>query len=80
MQGINTESFPTIWAKLSEEQRYSLGTALVHEKCCTTRQTVWNWANSKTQPVADDVKTHVANVVRKTVGLRVLPHTLFPAK
>lgn len=80
MQQINTETFAKIWANLTDQQRYSLGTALVHEKCCTTRQTVWNWANSKTQPVADDVKIHIAKVVSKTVGLRVLPHTLFPAR
>lgn len=80
MQGISTESFPKIWAGLTEEQRYSLGGMLIHEKCCTTRQTVWNWANGKTQPIADDVKKHVAQIVSKTVGLRVLPHTLFPSK
>lgn len=80
MQAINTESFPKIWAGLTEEQRYSLGGMLIHEKCCTTRQTVWNWANNKTQPTSEDVKTHVAKVVSKVVGSRVLSHTLFPVR
>ncbi len=80
MQGINTESFPKIWAGLTEGQQYSLGTALISEKCTTTRQTVWNWANGKTQPTSQDTKIHVAKIVSKVVGSRVLPHTLFPAK
>lgn len=77
---INTNSFQEIWASLTKEQQYLLNTALLHEKCATTRQTVWNWANGKTRPIAEDVKIHVANIVGKVTGTRVLPHTLFPAR
>lgn len=80
MQGIITDSFPKIWAGLTEGQQYSLGMALIQEKCTTTRQTIWNWANGKTQPTSQDTKNHIAKIVSKVVGLRVLPDTLFPGK
>lgn len=80
MQIINTDSFSKIWAGLTEGQQYSISTALIQEGCCTTRQTVWNWANDKTQPSTKDTKIHVARIVSKVVGSRVLPHTLFPSR
>ena len=80
MQIINTDSFPTIWANLTEGQRYSIGTALIQEGCCTTRQTVWNWSQNKTQPSTRDTKAHVARIVSRVVGTKVLPQTLFPSR
>jgi hypothetical protein len=80
MQEINTDSFPIIWAGLTEGQQYSISTALIQEGCCTTRQTVWNWANGKTQPSTNDTRIHVARIVSKVVGSRVISKTLFPAR
>lgn len=80
MQAINTKTFSEIWSGLTQGQQYSIGTALISEQCCTTRQTVWNWATNKTKPTSLDVKSHVAKIVGKVIGQRVLPDTLFPAK
>lgn len=77
---INTDSFSKIWSGLTNEQRYSLCTSLLHEKCTTTRQTVWNWANGYSRPTSHENRKHIADVVRKVVGLHVLPDTLFPPR
>lgn len=80
MQITNTDSFAEIWAGLTDGQRYSISVALMQEGCCTTRQTVWNWANGKTQPGSNDTRAHVAQIVGKVVGRRILPKTLFPSR
>lgn len=78
MQIKNTKSFSEIMANATEGQRYSIGTALISEGCCKTRQTVWNWANNKCTPASVDTKIHIAKIAGKVLGQRVSHLTLFP--
>lgn len=80
-QNISTDArtFAQIWAKLSPQEREDLTLRLYNARCCKTRQTIWKWANGKTQPNHPVVRDTVANVVGKAIGSRVLATTLFPA-
>ena len=74
----DARNFGEIWKSLTSDERENLTLRIYNAKCCKTRQTIWNWANGKARPSAPIIRDMVAKVVSKTVGLNVLPQTLFP--
>ncbi len=73
----DARNFGEIWNSLTPDEREDLTLRLYNAKCCKTRQTIWKWANGKARPSAPIIRDMVAKVVSKTVGLNVLPKTLF---
>ena len=42
-----------------------------------SRQTVHNWGTGQTKPIYDDVKKKVADIIYRTLDIRVCYRTLF---
>lgn len=76
--GNLARTFGEIWNSLNQDERETLTLDLYNAKCCKTRQTIWKWANGKSQPSAPIIRDTVAKVVGKTVGSRVFAAHLFP--
>lgn len=85
---IDTRSFPEIWKSLSADyEQPELRHSLIVNRCCSTPQTIWNWANGNTQPTEPLVLQKIAEVVSKFLSARsskgpieVKYQTLFPAR
>jgi len=84
---IDARTFPQIWASIgSNYERSELRQKLMSSRCCSTSQTVWNWATGKTQPVEHLVLSKVAKVISDFLSsvsgepVKCLPQTLFPAR
>ena len=75
---VDARTFPQIWASLNSSERDELSYQLFRAKCTKTRQTIWNWANGKSQPNMPLIRKAVASVVGKVIGTPVLENTLFP--
>lgn len=74
---VDNRSFQQLWKELTRMQKATLQFALIKSRCCTTRQTVWNWATGKKRPVVAAQK-EVARVTGLVVGKRQNPEILFP--
>lgn len=74
---IDTRNFPIVWKNLSSSQRDDLALEIYKRKCCTTRQTIHNWASGSNMP-APLVRDAVASCVEKITGLKTSGRYLFP--
>ncbi len=85
---IDTRTFPEIWGSLNTEyEQRELRHKLMLNKCCSTPQTVWNWANGKTKPQEPLVLDKIAKVISdflssisRSGDVKCYPQTLFPAR
>ena len=85
---IDARTFPEIWKSLDANYEQSeLRFQLISNRCCSTPQTVWNWANGNTQPTEVLVLRKIAKVVSEFLSSRsdngdvvVKYQTLFPAR
>ncbi len=85
---IDTRTFPEIWRSLnSDYEQAELRRSLIQSRCCSTSQTIWNWANGNTRPTEILVRQKIAEVVSKFLTsqsangvIEVKHQTLFPAR
>lgn len=74
---IDTRIFPIVWKNLSSTERDNLALEFYKRKCCTTRQTIHNWAAGNNMP-APLIRDVVASCVEKITGRKTSGHYLFP--
>ena len=85
---IDTRTFPEIWKSLNADyEQAELRRSLIGSRCCSTSQTIWNWANGNTQPTEPLVLQKIAEVVSKFLTaqsdkgpIEVKYQTLFPSR
>ncbi len=74
---IDARAFPQVWESLSDTERNDLALEIYKRKCCTTRQTIHNWATGSITPMPI-VRDAVAEAVTKVTGRKVVAKFLFP--
>ena len=77
---IDARSFQEIWKTLDKFQRQELSRKIQQSRACTTRQTIYNWAEGKTVPSLAIIRKKAAEAVGKYLNSKVYPQTLFPSK
>lgn len=69
--------FPEIWEKLDKFERKELISAIQGTGATTNPQTVKNWATGKCKPPMPLVRTAIASVVSKVLGVEISSKILF---
>lgn len=85
---IDTRTFPEIWKSLSANyEQPELRHRLIASRCCSTPQTIWNWANGNTRPTEVLVLQKISEVVSDfltslstTGSVKANYQTLFPSR
>lgn len=76
-QEIDSRSFPEIWASLTRGERNDLTIEIYKARCCSSYQTICNWAHGRQKP-KPVISKEVASVVSRFLKKRILRGTLFP--
>lgn len=76
-ESIDARAFPAVWKSLSAAERNDLALEIYKKKCCTTRQTIHNWASGNNMPIPV-VRDIVADCVTKVTGRKSAGKYLFP--
>ena len=74
---IDARAFPAVWKSLSATQRDDLALEIYKKRCCTTRQTIHNWATGNIMPIPV-IRDIVADCVTKITGHKTAGRLLFP--
>ena len=74
---IDARDFPAVWKSLTKDEQDKLALEIYKKKCCTTKQTILNWAAGENKPYPA-VRNLVAECVKKVTGNKTAGRLLFP--